>query len=170
MVNLLPESELAETLRSHSVVEAVLVVALKPVPDVFQVLLLTDTDLAKVNDGLVPLRDSGIQSLSLFDASVELLLRTDQAFKALVLEFELGFEAFDLVLEPCDPAFVLGVLPSLILCLDLSWCSVVRDSKPESLLSLPVLLPLDGGFLLSDMLPQAPRARVTVSMLRLSVL
>ena len=128
MVNLLPERELAETLRSHSVVEAVLVVTLEPVPDVLQVLLLTDADLAKVDNGLVPLRDGGIQSLSLFDASVELLLRTDQAFKALVLEFELGFEAFDLVLEPCDPAFVLRVLPSLVLCLDLSWCSVVRNS------------------------------------------
>ena len=98
MVDLLPESELAETLRSHSVVEAVLVVTLEPVPDILQVLFLTDADLAKVNDGLVPPRDSGIQSLSLFNAPVELLLRTDQALKALVFKFELGFEVFDLVL------------------------------------------------------------------------
>ena len=98
MVDLLPECELAETLRCHSVVEAVLVVTLEPVPDVLQVLFLTDADLAKVNDGLVPPRDSDIQSLSLFNASVELLLRTDQALKALIFEFELGFEVFDLVL------------------------------------------------------------------------
>ena len=70
MVDLLPESELAETLRSHSVVEAVLIVTLKPVADVLQVLLLTDADLAKVNDGLVPPRNRGIEGLSLFDAPV----------------------------------------------------------------------------------------------------
>ena len=70
MVDLLPESELAETLRSHSVVEAVLVVALEPVPDVFQVLFLADTDLTKVNNGLISPLNSSIQSLSLFDAPV----------------------------------------------------------------------------------------------------
>ena len=70
MVDLLPECELAEALRCHSVVEAVLVVTLEPVPDVLQVLFLTDADLAKVNDCLVPTRNRGIEGLSLFDTPI----------------------------------------------------------------------------------------------------
>ena len=84
-----------------------LVVTLEPVPDVFQVLFLADTDLTKVDDRLVPLLDRGIKGLGLVNAPVELFLRTDQAFKALLLKFEVGLEVFDLVLQPCNSAFVL---------------------------------------------------------------
>ena len=53
MVLTLPRGELAETLRCHSVVERMLVVASVPVPDVFDVLLLAQTDLTNLSVGLV---------------------------------------------------------------------------------------------------------------------
>ena len=57
MVDLLPEFELAETLRCHRVVETVLVVTLEPVPDTLQVLLLIVAELVELPSGLRLLRD-----------------------------------------------------------------------------------------------------------------
>ena len=63
MVDLLPESQLLETVRCHRVVQGMLIVASEPVPDVFNVLLLAHAYLTKLSVGLLLLLQLGSDGL-----------------------------------------------------------------------------------------------------------
>ena len=138
MVNLLPEPQLAETVRCHRVVECVLVVTSEPVPDVLDVLLLAHADLTKLSIALVLLIQLGSDSLELVIAPEELRLDTVEGLRALCFDCTLLFECFNGVLKLLLSFLLRALAPRIIVCDHVRLRSTFFASFPVLFLPLRV--------------------------------
>ena len=138
MVDLLPESQLLETVRCHRVVQGMLIVASEPVPDVFNVLLLAHAYLTKLSVGLLLLLQLGSESLELVIAPEELRLDTKEGFRAFCFDCALLLERFNGVLKLLLSFLLRTLAPRIVVCDHVRLRSTFFASFPVLFLPLRV--------------------------------